>query len=440
MDMSDHSARTIPTADGGVFAFANRRTLSVSPAALKLALTQNRSPSGTFNVAAHWDSPVGQTVALPSPDAQVLFRDDGSGLVSAKRASPFGSYPSARMSRVGGQPRTAIIHYWLVGMRGGERVLERLLRLFPNADVFTHVYDPAAVSQVIRDRPVRTTFVQHLPGARRHYQKYLPLMPMALEQLDLRGYDLIISSESGPAKGVICPPGALHVCYCHSPMRYLWDHYTDYRRAAGLLTRLAMPLLTHGLRSWDHASAARVDRFMANSTFIQQRIEKAYRRPSTVVYPPVDMSLFHQSDDVEARYLWVGQLTSYKRPDLAVDAFNELGLPLLMVGDGEMMRELRRRARLFTAEEDFGMVPVEAMASGRPVLAYGNGGALDTVLPGITGLFFQEQSKDSLIAAVEAMEAWLPHFQPAHAVRNAERFSPERFDEGVLSVIAGAAG
>ncbi|HEY3695997.1 glycosyltransferase [Phenylobacterium sp.] len=435
--MSEQSARITPIANGGVFSRA------------------------ALNGAAHREPSIGQTVALPGRDAHALFRDDDSGRLAPRRASPFGSYPSTRMSRVGGQPRTAIIHYWLVGMRGGERVLERLIRLFPNADVFTHVYDPSAVSQVIRDRPVRTTFVQNLPGSRRHYQKYLPLMPMALEQLDLRGYDLIISSESGPAKGVISPPGALHVCYCHSPMRYLWDHYSDYRRSAGLLTRLAMPLLAHDLRRWDYASAARVDRFMANSTFIQQRIEKAYRRPSSVVYPPVDVSLFHPSDDVEARYLWVGQLTAYKRPDLAVDAFNALGLPLLVVGDGEMMRELKRRARpnvtivprlgfdalrdayarcralVFTAEEDFGMVPVEAMASGRPVLAYGNGGALDTVLPGITGLFFQEQTMDSLIAAVEAMEAWLPEFDPAHAVRNAERFSPERFDEGVLSVIAG---
>jgi len=390
-----------------------------------------------------------------------IGRDLRGAVSSARKPSPFGSFPSTKMGRLQDTPRTAIIHYWLVGMRGGERVLERLIRLFPHADIFTHVYDPASVSEIIRKRPVRTTFIQKLPGSRRHYQKYLPLMPMALEQLDLRGYDLIISCESGPAKGIIVPPGALHVCYCHSPMRYLWDHYPDYLRSASLVTRLAMPMLAHGLREWDYASSARVDRFMANSSFIQQRIEKAYRRPSAVVHPPVDLSLFNRSDEVDARYLWVGQMTSYKRPDLVLEAFNALGLPLLMVGDGEMLREMKRRAGpnvtivsrlnfdqlrkayarcralVFTAEEDFGMVPVEAMASGRPVLAYGHGGALDTVVPGLTGLFFDEQTKESLIAAVERLEAWLPQFDPAAAIRNAERFSPERFDQGVLSVIAG---
>ena len=406
---------------------------------------------------------MGERSYLADLDARLLLRDDGylEHQRTARLPSPYGSYPSAGMSRFKDQPRTAIIHYWLVGMRGGERVLERLIRLFPNADIFTHVYDPSAVSDLIRSRPIRTTFIQKLPGSRRHYQKYLPLMPMALEQLDLRGYDLIISSESGPAKGVIAPPGALHVCYCHSPMRYLWDHYPDYLRSAGRITRLAMPLLAHGLREWDYASAARVDRFMANSTFIQQRIEKSYRRPSAVVFPPIDVSLFKRSEEVDPHYLWVGQMTSYKRPDLALEAFNELGLPLLMVGDGDMLRDLKRRAGpnvtitprlnfdelrrayarcralIFTAEEDFGMVPVEAMASGRPVLAFGHGGARDTVIPGVTGMFFEEQTKESLMAAIEALEAWLPDFNPDEAVQSAERFSPERFDEGVLSVIGG---
>ena len=168
--------------------------------------------------------------------------------------------------------RVAIIHYWLVGMRGGERVLERLIRLFPEADIFTHVYDPAAVSEVIRARPVKTTFIQNLPGARRHYKAYLPLMPAALEALDLSGYDLVISSEAGPAKGVITAPDALHVCYCHSPMRYLWDQYPVYRAAAGPVARLAMAWTFPALRAWDTASAARVDRFVANSAFIKRRI------------------------------------------------------------------------------------------------------------------------------------------------------------------------
>jgi len=345
-------------------------------------------------------------------------------------------------------------------MRGGERVLERLLHLFPDADIFTHVYDPNAVSEVIRSRKVQTTFINRLPGARRHYQKYLPLMPMALEELDLRGYDLVISSESGPAKGVITAPDALHVCYCHSPMRYLWDHYHDYRASAGALARWVMPWSFHGLRTWDTASAARVDRIVANSNFIRRRVMKVWRREVAVVHPPVDTALFHPAREVGPRWLWVGQMTPYKRADLAIDAFNALGLPLLMVGDGEMAADLRRRARpnitfvprmnfddlrkayatsralVFTPEEDFGMIPVEVLASGRPVLAFGRGGALETVEPGKTGAFFDEQSRDSLIAGVRSLEAWFPHFDSADAIRSAARFAPEKFDAGMLAATA----
>jgi glycosyltransferase involved in cell wall biosynthesis len=342
-------------------------------------------------------------------------------------------------------------------MRGGERVLERLIRLFPEADIFTHVYDPSAVSPEIRARPVRTTFIQKLPFARRHYQKYLPLMPMALEELDLGAYDLVISSESGPAKGVITVPGALHVCYCHSPMRYLWDQYPAYRGSAGALTRLAMPWLFHDLRIWDTASAARVDRFVANSSFVRRRIAKAYRREAEVVHPPVDVSLFRASAEIDANWLWVGQMVPYKRPDLVVEAFNALGWPLVMVGDGEMSREVRRRAGsnitiiprmsfdqlraayarcralVFTAEEDFGIVPVEAMASGRPVLALGRGGVLDTLEPERNGLAFAEQTRESLIDGIERLEAWLPGFDPREAIASAARFSPAAFDAGMIA-------
>lgn len=362
-------------------------------------------------------------------------------------------FPGDRLKRV------AIIHYWFVGMRGGERVIERLLHLYPQADLFTHVYDPGAVSETIRSRVVKTTFIDRLPGARKHYQKYLPLMPMALEELDLRGYDLVISSESGPAKGVIAAPDARHVCYCHSPMRYLWDHYHDYRVSAGRVARLAMPWMFHGLRSWDVTSAARVDQFVANSSFIQKRIQRAWRRESVVVHPPVAVDLFKPSAEVANRYLWVGQMTPYKRADIALEAFNRSGLPLLMVGQGEMEADLRRRAGpnvtivsklnfdqlreayatcralVFTAEEDFGMVPVEAMASGRPVIAYGRGGALDSIAPDETGQFFDEQTPGSLMEAVERFEAWLPHFDPAAAIERARLFSPERFDQGIRAAV-----
>jgi glycosyltransferase involved in cell wall biosynthesis len=356
--------------------------------------------------------------------------------------------------------RVAIVHYWLVAMRGGERVIERLLTLFPDADIYTHVYDPDAVSGVIRGRTVRTTFVNKVPGARRQYQNLLPLMPMALEGLDLSAYDLVISSESGPAKGVITNPDTVHLCYVHSPMRYLWDGYHQYRAAAGLLTRVAMPWLFHRLRMWDYTSAARPDQLLANSMFVRRRIAKAWNRDARVVYPPVAVDEFTPSGEVDEQYLWVGQLVPYKRPEIAVEAFNRLGLPLLMVGDGALASRIRARKRdnitmvsrlgfselkrayrrckalIFTAEEDFGIVPVEVVASGRPVLAYGGGGALETILDGVSGLFFAEQTADSLIDGVERLEQWLPDFRRESAMASVTRFSPEHFDVGILQALS----
>ncbi|MBC2665227.1 glycosyltransferase [Novosphingobium flavum] len=350
------------------------------------------------------------------------------------------------------EPRVAIVHYWLVAMRGGERVIERLLGLYPQADLFTHVYDRAAMSPVIAGARVHTSFIDRLPFSRRLYQYYLPLMPLALEELDLTGYDLVISSEAGPAKGVITHPGSLHLCYCHSPMRYLWDHYHQYKARANPLARLAMPGLYHRLRTWDVASSARVDRFAANSQFIRQRIAKVWRRDAEVIHPPVDTALFSPAAQTGDFYLWVGQLVPYKRPDLAVDAFTASGRPLVMVGTGGMARSLRARAGpnvtfvermsfdqlraayagckalVMTAEEDFGITPVEAMASGRPVVAYGRGGVLDSVVEHRTGLFFDEQSPEALNAAIAGMEHFLPHFDPAAAVAQAQRFAPEEFD------------
>lgn len=363
-----------------------------------------------------------------------------------------------------GRKRVAIIHYWLVGMRGGERVLERLIHLYPHAEIFTHVYDPGAVSRIIRDRVVRTTFIDRLPGARRHYQTYLPLMPLALEQIDLRGYDLVISSESGPAKGVIAAPDALHVCYVHSPMRYLWDHYHEYLETAGFVSRAVMPVLFSRLRQWDVTSAARVDAIVANSTFIQQRIRRAWRRDSDVVHPSVAVADFAPASEVGPGYLWVSQLRPYKRAMLAVEAFNRLGLPLTIVGDGPQAAALHKAAKanisfikrfsyselkmayatcrglVFTPEEDFGIVPVEANASGRPVIAFGRGGVTDSIIPEETGIFFDEQTPESLCAAVERFEKWLPAFDPQSAVANAARFAPAQFDAGFEAAVARAAG
>ncbi len=362
-----------------------------------------------------------------------------------------------------GPGRVAFVHYWLLRMRGGERVLEQALHLFPDADIFTHVYDPAGVSEVIRERPVRTTFIGRLPASRKLYQKYLPLMPLALEELDLSGYDLVISFEAGPAKGVITGPDALHVCYCHSPMRYLWDAYPAYKRSAGWLSRLAMPIFFPRLRIWDVASAARVDHFIANSEFVRRRIMKVYRRDASVVYPPAPVGRFEVSSDVGPGYLWVGELAPYKRADIAVAAFTQLGLPLTVVGDGAMSRSVRRdaganirfisrldfaglrrayaqcRALVFTAEEDFGIVPVEVMASGRPVLAYGAGGALETVIPEVTGMLFRPQTVDGLIEGIQRLEAWLPRFDPRNAVKHAAGFSEQRFRSNLLDALKRAA-
>ena len=355
--------------------------------------------------------------------------------------------------------RVAIVHYWLVGMRGGERVLEEMLRLYPDADIFTHVADPDRLSDIIRSRPITETFVARLPGARRHYQKYLGFMPRALEELDMGAYDLVLSSESGPAKGIIARPDATHLCYCHSPMRYIWDHYPLYRAPLKGPQRAYYSLLAHRLRQWDVTSAARVDRVVANSRFVAGRVRRVWGREAAVVHPPVDLDLYGPEDARGAPvpqsnrgyYLYLSELVPYKRADLAVETFNGLGLPLKVVGRGPEAQRLARmagpdvemlgrvetadlpdlcrgaRALIFPAEEDFGIVPVEAMACGTPVIAYGRGGALDSVIEGRTGLFFDMQSVTSLRHAVETFETRRHGFDPLEIASHAKGFGAERF-------------
>lgn len=360
--------------------------------------------------------------------------------------------------------KVALVHYWCVNMRGGEKVLEALCDLYREADIYTHVYVPERMSDTIRRHTVYTTFISRLPRASSWYKAYLPLMPLALELLDLRAYDLVISSESGPAKGIITRADALHICYCHTPMRYIWNMYHEYQAGKNAVAKAAIALAAHRLRQWDVTTATRVDYFVANSQNVAERIGKYYRRAAAVIHPPVDTASFRpgvgaQADDF---YLCAGQLTAYKRADVAIEAFNRLGKTLVVIGDGEMREKLRRRAApnikflgwvgqdtlreyyarcralIFPGEEDFGIVPLEAMASGRPVIALGRGGALETVIPGETGVLFHEPSAEALIDAIFEFECVEASFAPDRLVRHAERFDKARFKRDFGDFVAGA--
>jgi len=347
--------------------------------------------------------------------------------------------------------RVAIVHYWLVTMRGGERVVEALAELYPDADIYTHVVDPPRLSEQLRAHRIETTFIQRLPRARQLYRNYLPLMPLALEQLDLRDYDVVISSESGPAKGVLTLPRTLHICYCHTVMRYLWDMAHEYQDGAGPFMRLMIPVAAHYLRLWDYASAARVDTFVANSQNVAQRIRKTYRRDATIIHPPVDVERFRPDRPRENFYLTVSQLVSYKRVEVIVEAFSRLHLPLVIIGDGTELAKLKRHATpnvrflgwqpdevvrdhlerckafVFAANEDFGIVPVEAQAAGAPVIAFGRGGVTETVIPGQTGLFFMDQTAESLMQALLEFEAGALAADPSRLRSRAMEFSHDRF-------------
>jgi glycosyltransferase involved in cell wall biosynthesis len=342
--------------------------------------------------------------------------------------------------------RTAIVHYWLLNMRGGEKVVEALCRLLPDADVFTLFYDPDRVSETIRRHRVQTSFLQPF---RRGYRSLLPLMPMALESFDLREYDLIVSSESGPAQGVITSSSSRHVCYCHTPMRYLWEMYPAYRNhwtQARWKRALMMPFANY-LRLWDFASAARVDEFVANSENVRQRIWKTYRRGSHVVCPPVSVQQFYWRPPQDY-YLIVSELVPYKRVDAAVEAFNQNGRKLRVVGDGPEYRRMKRaagpniefcgrvpddelrelyarcRAFLMPGEEDFGIAAVEALASGKPVIARGRGGALE-IVPEFGGLLYDEP--EGLLQAVERWDEFEKALDPRALQAYAARFSEAEF-------------
>ena len=376
--------------------------------------------------------------------------------------------------------KTAIIHEWLVNYAGSERVLEQAVKLFPDADIFCQVdFLEENERDFILHKKTTTSFIQSLPFARQKYRNYLPLMPFAVRRFDVADYDVIISNSHSVAKGVKKRPGQLQICYCHTPMRYAWDLRDQYLRESGLDRGIKGPVINFVLdriRQWDFNTAEQVDHFIANSHYIQDRIKRCYERDSAVIYPPVDVDSFTLHENKENYFLAASRMVPYKKMDLIVEAFSENGLPLVVIGDGPDFEKVKSRAKnnvkflgfqsekalidsmqkarafIFAAEEDFGIVPVEAQACGTPVIAFGKGGVTETVIPlqgsGVrgqrpantgaihespsgkinpTGIFFHEQTVPSVIDAVKKFIEAEDSFDPIAIRKNAERFSAERF-------------
>lgn len=343
----------------------------------------------------------------------------------------------------------ALVHDWLTNVAGAEKVLLVLKEIFPKAPIYTSVFDPKK-AHPFQKFDVRTTFLQNLPLVKRRREALIPLTPLAFENIDLGEFDLVISSTTMSAKGVITKPDTVHICYCHTPTRYLWESELDPRAQSGSFSNLRKKI-AHRLRIWDKVASDRPDFYFANSKYISKRIKKYYGRDSVVIYPPVDVNKFVPGDQekIQDYYLFVSRLVGYKKCDLVVEAFNKLNMPLKVIGSGPEKEKLKKIAKdnieflgfltdselkkyyseakafIFAAEEDFGIVPVEAMASGRPVIAYNKGGAIETVVDGKTGLFFNEQSAESLIGAIKKFEP--NKFDTKIIRKQAEKFSIERF-------------
>lgn len=361
--------------------------------------------------------------------------------------------------------KVALVHDYLNQMGGAERVVLALHELFPQAPLYTSIYDPERVDPAFRALDIRTSFMQKFPFIMKHHQPYLPFYPVAMENLDLRGYDLVLSSSSAFGKGVIVRPETLHICYCHTPMRWCWNYreYVEREQLGGLARRL-LPFFITRLRVWDQASAQRVDHFIANSPIVARRIQKYYRREAVVIPPPVEAARFPFDPGLQAEeyFLSLGRLTPYKRVDLAIEACNRLRLPLVVIGSGRAEKQLRAlagptirflgrlpdseivqylarcRALIFPGEEDFGITPLEAQACGRPVIAYGAGGALASVLDGVTGTFFAEQTVESLAEVLATFDAGA--YQAQRIRDHALDFDKPRFQRRILQCIEAKLG
>lgn len=356
--------------------------------------------------------------------------------------------------------KIAIIHDWLVTYAGAERVLEQMLTVFPTADLYSTVdFLPDNQRSFIQNKAVKTSFIQKMPFAKSKYRQYLPLMPLAIEQFDLSAYDLVISSSHAVAKGVLTGPDQLHLCMCYSPIRYAWDLQHQYLKESGLNTGIKgwiAKLILHNIRNWDYRTANGVDGFIAISKFIGKRIWKVYRRESVLIYPPVDVQAFSLCEQKEDFYLTASRMVPYKKIDLIVEAFSQMpDKKLIVIGDGpdykkisaktginiellgyqpfSVLKEHMQKAKafVFAAEEDFGITPLEAQACGTPVIAFGKGGALETVRvldkPMPTGVFFDKQTISSVIEAVNMFEEKSKEISPLACRDNALRFAPERF-------------
>lgn len=355
--------------------------------------------------------------------------------------------------------KVVIVHYWLDSYRGGEKVIESLCEIFPQADIFTHIYKPENLPETITSHKVYTSFIAKLPFAKKFYRHYLALMPIASFFLNLKRYDLIISSESGPAKGIRKRKDALHICYCHSPMRYIWDMADEYVSNRILIYRFIWKIIACYMRWWDTLSAKKVDFFIANSKFVAARIRKFYKRKSIVIHPPVEVHKYTNTQIRQNFYLCVSELVAYKKVILVVQAFNELKLPLIVIGGGDDLDKIRSlaeknikilgkvsdsvliekfetcKAFVYAGKEDFGIIFPEALSAGAPIIAYGKGGVRDVVENGKTGLFFCKQNVESMVKRVRIFEKDNSLFSSDEIAATARKFSKRRFKKEIINLI-----